>query len=704
MWAVLLSVLAAVAVDACRCGAEPELGVRAPAEAAAPRPGPDGAAPSRPRPAPAGLSAVLRELPEGVDWVVAVRAPARWVARLANLSGWLGDVPILRPWLRRIHAALAGFFGRWPPADRAWRSVGLDPAGGIAVAGLSRPTPGGASWVAVLAASDPDRLLRRLAGRPRRVHRAARSRRAHRVARPVGPPRGGAASARARHATFWWPILGEVSCAVRSAAVVCAGGKRGPPPASGASRARVPAGWSLATADLYLRAAGASGRLRLAVALRFAAGGLTLRARLWGARVRPLARWLAPPGPLSPPPPQRLAALFFRLDPSALAPVLRWLPRAVTHWRTSDGRVIDLGSVLSGAGDRWWLILGPAGWRLAGRRSGGPASAPGQGPQSLQNGGGTRVWLCRPPGRLVLAATRAACGSAARSRPAGLRRAGPRRAGPRRGGPPGPLRPAARGSLALWWLITDPFELLPARVRARLVAAQWGLAPPERAAVIAGRALLTLLGELWLTASPDGDALRVRARLRSPLAESPAARRRFRRAFRAKWEGGGFFALPDLARLSRSDAGGAGARLARLLRAGWSQAPWADWLGGWLMRGLARLRSPEVSCARLATRLAQCQAAWGRGIEPERWAESDQPTLPHLRQRLRRDLRERARLRAAALRGRCDARQGRLDNALALRACLPLAPCRAFVTCVLESFRHPGARRARPEAGPARWR
>ncbi len=240
------------------------------------------------------------------------------------------------------------------------------------------------------------------------------------------------------------------------------------------------------------------------------------------------------------------------------------------------------------------------------------------------------------------------------------------------------------------------------------MAALWGLAPPERAAVIAGRALLTLLGELWLTAAPDGDALRVRARLRSPLAADPTARRRFRRAFRAKWEGGGFFALADLARLAGHDPQGAAARLAPLLRAARRPGPGAGWLGGWLLRGLRRLRSPEVSCARLATRLTQCQQAWGRGIEPGRWAESDQPTLPHLRQRLRRDLRERARLRAAALRARCDARQGRLDNAAALGACLPLAPCRAFVTCVLASFRaprpRPTPRRAPPASDPARRR
>jgi hypothetical protein len=220
------------------------------------------------------------------------------------------------------------------------------------------------------------------------------------------------------------------------------------------------------------------------------------------------------------------------------------------------------------------------------------------------------------------------------------------------------------------------------------VAATWALQARERAAVAALRALLTLLGELRVAASRRADAIHLRLRLRSPLGGPRAARKRFLRVWQAKWESGGFFAPADLATLARRIPDHAAGRLGRLLQTARLRPPWSGWLAGWLLRGLKWLQPSELSCARLAARLARCRDALGRSIEPRRWARADALRLPALKEPLLDDLRERARLRAVALQARCDERRGQLENSTVLSACLPLFPCQAFVTCLLQSFRY----------------
>jgi hypothetical protein len=407
---------------------------------------------------------------------------------------------------------------------------------------------------------------------------------------------------------------------------------------------------------------------------------LRISARLEGEQARALAEVLASAGALPPPPAAALAALHFRLAPSRLSSALGWLPASYGSLVPSRGRPIPLTALAATSEGSWWLSLLPSGWRLSTVRAGGADPFPE--PTQVTLGKSVRLWARTGPTLLVLGSSRGACQDSLGSGP---------------GSGSASWRRLPRASVGLWVGVTDPLELVGSRSRAKAVAALLGLGEAERAAVAGARALLTALGELLVLAWPRGDALELELRMSSPFGAPPRAREAFRIAWLEKWRQGGFFSPEALGRLARDHGDTVVGRQAARLRNQPMEPAIEGPLVDLILWGIGILRGLEVPCARLSARLHRCLEAFGRQIEPWRWERLDRLLQLGEAGDEPEELRARARKSANAVGSHCDRRQGRLEGAEALEACLALEGCAPFASCLIHQLeRVPEAPRRRP--------
>jgi hypothetical protein len=474
----------------------------------------------------------------------------------------------------------------------------------------------------------------------------------------------------------WQLILpGEVrlGCRVRALLLRCstdwAWGARGRSPAS------FPAAL-ITDADVFFGRRGDGTRPALWGALRLTAFGVALKLRLQGGWAETANQLLDAPAPLPAPPAGSLAGAYLRVASGQLGRVVSLLPKRWQKVQVDRTPLPALAKLAGASPSALWLLVDSGGWRGSVRLH-SPTLLPA-GPQHYATSAGIRVFAQLHGEWLVVGSSADRVTSVPASPTA--------RGAPGAGLPPalGPLL-AQPVSGALWLPVTDPLEWLPAHRRASLIAATMGMPEGDRKVVALTRALLTLAGELGVVVRPISQGIAVDAQLYSPAYGPATARLAFAKAWGEKWRRGGFYRAQTLAGLARVDA--AVGRLARALRAGPLQRPWAGWLALTLTEQLERLRVPEVDCARLAQRLAACEEAFGRQLEPARWRELDTVVLWDFRQRERRHLLARARQSARALGARCDGLGGRLGNAPALSRCLSKAQCAPFVACVMAAFR-----------------
>jgi hypothetical protein len=603
----------------------------------------------RPSPRRVGaLPGLLKLVPARATWFVGLGRPAALVQGAARLWKLLAEIPDLGPPMSTVAQRLGKVLGGWPPPASVWRDVGIDPGGGVVLAGVAAGSnrPGGT--LALVFTLTPQILLRRLVG-------------------PAGGYllAGSTAQAALQGGRAWW-------CGPVSLGVACASSRglltEAQAPAARTLLAQLPdRGWRGVdvVGGWRLRA----GHAPTTAFLRLRPWGLQARVRLRGGE---LARWLGwlgrgkTPRPL---PADAVAALWLNLDSARISTLLGLLPASILR-ATSPGAPAPAALLRQCTGEAM-LVVGPGGWRFRAVRQ-----ATGVGlPRPMRwEVSGWPVWVRAPAGSLVVAPTAAGSRSPAVGAPGRVT--------------PRPLRAllARPAAVALLLPLMDPLELLPAAARVRLVAALAGLPAGERAFAGLVRGLLTLLGEAAVSVDKTPGGAVVRLALVTPAAGSVSLRHQFDRLWSAKWQGGGFFDRQMLARVASAHPGSPLTRLARALTWLRLEPPWSRWLTSALLRLLQSLSGAELSCVSLAARLVRCRVPLARLRSPGRWREMESVVLPEHRRRLRQELLDQARREGAALGGHCDRLAGRLENARAVSACLAADGCRKFARCLVDAF------------------
>ncbi|MFH2007546.1 MAG: hypothetical protein ABI333_13255 [bacterium] len=624
----------------------------------------DAAAPPVRARRPGAMAALLAHVPRRAQWFLALGNPAGLARGAARLWRLLSAVPSLEQPLASVTRALARAVGRWPPDPAIWQRLGIDGDGGIVVADVPGEAGRPSGTLVVALARRPEQLLRRLT--PQR-------------------PRGASSTHLSRlratlsDGSVWW-------CGRRTAAVVCASRKqlaapvRQPRSASPSVVGLFPSA-SLATADIVGGLRDSAAKPPSLLSARFTPQGLRARLQLRGPRGHWLRGWLGTRTAALRLRGNATAALRLQLSATRLQTLLAALPRSGLRPGTGGG--VDLKRLALRCTGDVLLSIGPQGWSVLARRRG--VSETVTVPTRARVGSTLSLWVLAPPGRLVIGSSVAAVQGAVTGSPH-----------------PAPVmfrqlfsRPTAA---ALLLPLVDPLELLPGASRAQLIAALAGLPEGERAFVGLVRALLTLMGEAGVTVERIPDGVLLRIALASPAAGPEAARRAFAQAWRSKWQGGGFFDRATLQRIRSSHPSTSAGRLAGVLTRFRLPAPLAQWITGGLVRLLAGLRGPELSCSAFAARLARCREAFGRQLEPLRWREVDVAMLRPDQKRQKSELLDRARRNGRTLGDRCDQVSGRLENATELQRCLTLDTCEKFAVCLQRAFvfSAPGALRRRP--------
>lgn len=602
------------------------------------------------------LPDLLDRIGEPVRWAVAVRAPLRWLRRVAAWMRRLKPIPGAGDRARAAAASLAAWLGAWPPSSRTLELAGISPWGGVALARLARPGPSPA-YALVILSRHPARALATLRdfgpSNPSRT--------------PPSAPGGAGRPPDAIHTAL--PLLGRVVCSTQADAVRCSSSRQALPPSPSMTRGH-PSMWRqrlhpMPDADglLYWRPPRARGKPRPASGsaglLLTRADARSFRLYLWfrpgtsrrkiPSMARALRDNLAPPPKTTPAPPWVHAhgqtpgvALQAHLQGSLPS----WICRAGQRPPLPSGGQdpADAGVPPQPSRSRWlWAWLSPGGWTV---QVGASPSPLGRKPQRLLLGALhlPPLWRCRTglPDLCTLASTPSRCS------PHNPRRPAPPPAPPTlapRAGPAPSIRWPPIGRNASAWLHVESLSMkkwLTRSQQAHLMAELLALHEGPRDVLNALRVLLEAAGPLDAAAARSGQAgLEVWARLR----ESSSSKSRARR-----------MAIPE---------------------------PWRRWGGRLLVRAVSRLRPAEVECAGLDARLLACATAFGQATEPARWHLLATLSAPDARERLL----GRA-LRSIRVMGhRCEQRRGRMDNAKELTACLRIRGCEAFVRCVLEAFR-----------------
>jgi len=601
---------------------------------------------------PGAMTELLGHIPRRAQWFLALGNPAGLTHGAARLWRLLSVVPALEQPFSAATKAFAGV-GRWPPDPALWQRLGIDGDGGIVVASLAGEAGRPSTILVVALARQPEQLLRILA--PKRPRNA--------------PPKLlSRLRATVSDGSEWW-------CGRRASAVLCASNKElaarvrrsGGAPSSVVTL--LPAS-SLTSADIVGGLHDTPAKKPSLLSVRFTPLGLRARLQLRGPYGQWIRGWLGAGRAALRLPPNVTAALRLQLSATRLQTLLAVLPRNRLRLSTPGGSV-DLKRLAQQCTGDVLFSIGPQGWSVVARRSG--ASKAVAVPVRFRAGPGLVLWVLAPARRLVIGSTAAAVQGAAATSPH-----------------PAPAvfrqlfsRPTPA---ALLIPLVDPLEVLPAASRAQLVAALAGLPAGERAFVGLFRALLTLMGETGVTVERITDGVELLLELASPVAGPRAARRAFTQAWRSKWRGGGFFDRAGLQRIRSAHPATTVGRLVGLLSRTRLSARLGQWVSGRLVRLLAWLRGPELSCSALAARLTRCREAFGRQLAPARWREVDAAVLGPYRKRRKSELLDRAQRNARALGNRCDQVSGRLENATQLQRCLSLTTCRKFAACLQRAF------------------
>lgn len=606
------------------------------------------------RPGPrrrSALRALLAHVPGRATWFVGLGRPATLLHGATRFWKLLAEIPDLAAPMALVTQRFGKVIGAWPPPATLWSDLGIDPGGGVVLAGVAAGPNRQSGTLALAFTLTPQRLLRRLVG-------------------PAGVPAGTTAPAALEGAGSWWcgPVSVGVACASSRALLTESVAQAAASPAR-TIWARLPAptwrgvdvvgGWRKQAGKPMSTAIG-----------RFRSWGI--QAQVW-LRTGELAHWLGWLGPgrsLRPRSGDAVASVWLNLDAARVSTLVGLVPADAIE-------IADPGSptpavLLKQCTGEAMLTVGPHGWRIRAVRK---ASSVGLGRPLRWKVSGWPVWARTTAGSLLLASTAIGIRPPAATAPGG----GAHRA-------LGALlsRPAAAAMLVP---LMDPLELLSAADRVRLVAALAGLPAGERAFVGLLRGLLTLLGEAGVSVKKTPEGALVRVSFVTPAVGSVAGRRDFDRLWRAKWQGGGFFDRPELARVAARHRGTPLARMARAVTGLRLESPPSRWLTETLLRLLRRLSGPELSCTVLAARLVRCREPFARLRSPQRWREMQSVVLPEYRRRLRQVLLDQARREGESLGAHCDRLAGRLENAREVSACLAADGCPKFARCLVDAFK-----------------
>jgi hypothetical protein len=607
------------------------------------------------------LGRLLAHVPVRVTWFVGMGRPVELLGGAARVWKLLAEIPDLTAPMSLVAERLKKAMAAWPPTAAQWTDLGIDPGGGVVLAGVGARSnrPGGT--LALAYTMTPQRLLKRLVG-------------------PAGVASGSMAQAVLQGAGAWWcgPVSVGVACASSRALLTesVAQGSKGRAQTLLAKLAvdrwqsvDLVGGWrSQAAGPITM------GVLRL--------GSRQISARVW-LRDRELDRWLGWIGQskkIRPRAADAVASVWLNLDKTRISTLVGLLPAdAIESTGPSTPAPAALLKQCTGEA---MLELGPWGWLLRATRS-STHSSPGSSLGSHDRPVGWKVsgwpvWVRAPAGSLIIARSkkgtrRAAAGAQAKAKT--------------KGSPPSHRALLSRPvGLALLVPGLDPLEAVSAADRVRLVAAIAGLPAGERALVGLVRGLFTLLGEAVVTVEKTPRGPEVRVSFVPPMSGSADLRRDFRQLWRGKWQGGGFFHRRGLARVAARHGSTPLARLARALMGLELGPPWSRWLTDSLLGLLRSLSGPELSCATLAARLLRCQEPFARQRSPGRWRELDRVVLPGYRRRLQRVLLDSARREREALGAHCDRLSGRLENVREVSACLAADDCVKFSQCLVQAF------------------
>jgi hypothetical protein len=616
----------------------------------------------------AALGALLSYVPGRATWFVGLGRPAALVHGAARFWKLLAQIPDLSAPMTRVAQRLVQGLGAWPPSPAQWRDLGIDPGGGVVLAGVAAGANRRSGFLALAFTQTPQRLLKRLVG-------------------PAGVPVGSSAQAVVQGGGVWWcgPLSVGVACA-SSRALLEETVAQGAKPPTQTLVARLPAhNWR--DADLV---GGWRAQTHAPITLAtvtFRSWGIEAQVRLRGGE---LSRWLGWLGASSARrgrpvvPVAAVAAVWLHLDASRVSTLVGMLPANTVE--TSEPGALSLVALLAQCTGEAMLVVGPKGWRMRAVRR---ASKTVVDRPVRWKVSGWPVWARAPAGSLLIASTAAGTRPATGTRPTLAVTPGGTPPRPVGVGPtPQPLRRLVTGAAPLAMLVPlmDPLEPLTDADRVRLVAALAGLPAGERAFVGLVRGLLTLIGEVGVSVEKTSDGAVVRISGVSPATGSVSAQRVFDRLWRAKWLGGGLFDRQGLARVASRHPSTPLARLSRAvvgLRLGSSPS---RWLTDALLRLLRRLSGPELSCAALAARLERCREPLAKLRSPQRWREMERVGLPKVRLRLKRSLLDRVRREEQSLGAHCDRFGGRLENAQEVSACLGASDCPEFARCLTAAF------------------
>ncbi len=649
---VVLAVLVGLVCVSASCGRSKRAKKPARPDAAVVTRTPDAAVHSPRR--PDALGALLRHVPRRADWFVGLGRPAALVHGAVRFWKLLAEIPDLSAPMGLVARRVGDTLGGWPPPVTLWRDLGIDPGGGIVLAGVGVGAKRPSGTVALVLTETPQHLLKKLVG-------------------PAGVPAGSTARAALRGLGDWWcgPVSVGVACA-SSRALLQESVALGAKPSSQTLLARLPA-HNLRGADLVGGWRGQPGAPITMATARFRSWGIGAQVRLRGGELTRWLGWLGRSEPHGPRPADAVAALWLNLDDARIAALVALLPANTIE--TSGPGAVSPAGLLSQCTGEVALVVGSSGtWRLRAARR---VATTGLERPVRWKVSGWPVWARAPAGSLVIASTAAGTllpwpvsGGKTTLRPRWRRVTGP-------------------AGLAMRVPLLDPMELLTNADRARLVAALAGLPAGERAFVGLLRGLLTLLGEAGLSVDKTADGALVRVSFVSPAVGSGSLQRDFDRLWRAKWQGGGFFDGQGLARMASRHPSTPLSRLAGALTGLRQGPPWSGWLTDAGLRLLRRLSGPELSCASLAARLVRCREPWARLRSPQRWREMEAGVLPAHRRRLRKSLLDEARREGRSLGAHCDRLAGRLENAPQVTACLRAVGCAEFALCLVAAFTPP---------------